>query len=154
MPSGHIAKKRNSGNSVTPSGGFRLTGCVPQTSQAGCQTIVYTSRITIKPTHAYEPHNNREIILDITGNLVQIGKWTLKGFSRQRQNIELYLRLTRRNVDELTKRDLGSPIRRPFDAFRSEFDSLERQYADGIADHRIWANSITGIAVTLSRDTV
>lgn len=96
-----------------------------------------------------DPHNTKEIILDISGNLTQIGKWTLKGFREQKANIELYLRLTRKNVNTLAERELGKKLQPMFDDFCKKYEKLEKDYERGITDHKGWASVMHALAKNL-----
>ena len=91
--------------------------------------------------------------MDIAGNLTQISRWTLKGFHRQQSNIELYLKLTRKNVNALSSRTLGRKFKLTFDNFCHKYDKLEKEYNAGIADHRVWANIMHTLAADLTNDS-
>lgn len=83
---------------------------------------------------------------DISGNLRQIGKWTLKGFRQQHANIGLYLRLTRKSVATVAERTLSVPFRAAFDDFCREYGKLEKLYEEGITDHKAWAGIMQKLA--------
>ncbi|HLD24646.1 MAG TPA: hypothetical protein VJB96_01890 [Patescibacteria group bacterium] len=85
--------------------------------------------------------------------MLQIGRWTLKGFSKQRSNIALYLKLTRKNVDALSDRTLDKSFRTTFDSFCTKYEKLEKEYKDGIADHRIWGGLMKTLAASLTQHT-
>lgn len=112
---------------------------------------VYTTYINTQPHRHFDPQNHQEILVDIVSNLTQISTWTLRGFSKQHDNIDLYLRLTRKNVNALTARTLGTRFRSPFHTFCEEFDKLEREYTKGIVDHRIWAATLKDCAESLTK---
>lgn len=91
--------------------------------------------------------------MDIVSNLVQIGRWTLKGFHEQESNIALYLKLTRKNMKALSDRDLNKKFQPTFHAFCKSYEKLETEFEKGITDHRVWAGTITKLAQDLTRDS-
>lgn len=111
---------------------------------------MYTLSIKLYPHQTPVPYNTQEIVLDIASNLMQIGKWTLKGFRQQQPNIELFLKLTRKNVKALSDRELSSKFRPTFDDFCKEYDKLEDEYKKGITDHQEWANVLHTLANSLN----
>lgn len=110
---------------------------------------MYTIHINRRPHQVQEPHNTQEIILDISGNLKQIGKWTLKGFRQQQSNIELYLRLTRKNMNTISERQLGKKFQTTYEDVCMQYEKLEKEYERGIADHKLWANVMHTLAKSL-----
>lgn len=88
-------------------------------------------------------------MLDTAENLTQIGTWAQKSFIKEQPRIELFLRLTRKNLNAL----LGFPITPSFDPgfqkFNHSFDRLEKEYRSGITDHAIWARHMLTWGVTL-----
>lgn len=98
-----------------------------------------------------DPTNTQEIISDISGNLRQIGKWTLKGFRQQQANIALYLKLTRKNVATVSERALSAKLQAKFDDFCREFVKLEKLYEKGITDHKEWAGVMQKLANDLDK---
>lgn len=102
-------------------------------------------------TSNFSPQNQRDIVLDIAENLTQIGNWTLQGFTQEKGRIELYLRLTRKDVNAL----LGFPLKPGFDPdFKKicrSFNRLEKEYHTGISDHRIWANWMISLGNTITQ---
>lgn|GEM_PF-5953350 len=108
--------------------------------------IVYNTCINRNPHQALDPNNTQEIISDISGNLRQIGKWTLKGFRQQQANIALYLKLTRKNVATVSERTLSTKFQAKFDDFCREYGKLEKLYEKGITDHKEWAGIMQKLA--------
>jgi hypothetical protein len=110
---------------------------------------------SIKSTHTpIDPTNSREIIQDIAGNLIQIGNWTLKGFTEQQSNITLFLKLTRKNINALSERNLREKFRPTFHQFCTQYGKLEKEYQDGIVDHQKWAKLLHTLANTLHRQSL
>jgi hypothetical protein len=89
--------------------------------------------------------------MDTAENLTQIGTWALKSFVKDRSRIELFLRLTRKNLNAL----LGFPLSPSFDSgfqkFNHSFGRLEKEYSVGITDHSIWANRMLTWGTTLTQ---
>ena len=112
---------------------------------------MYNQSITTQLHQGIEPNNTEEIVLDISGNLKQIRKWTLQGFRQQQKNIDLYLRLTRKNVSSLCQRSLSAKFKPEFTDFCKEFTKLETLYEKGITDHKAWAASMHDLAVGLDK---
>lgn len=84
---------------------------------------------------------------------MQIGRWTLKGFREQQTNIELFLKLTRKNVDALNGRELGRKFQPSFDTFCKKYDKLEKEYRNGIVDHRIWGKLMHSLSSDLTQSS-
>jgi hypothetical protein len=87
-------------------------------------------------------------------NLRQISTWTLKGFRKEQDNIELFLKLTRKDLDELTRFPLPRAFMPTFKKVRSAYDRLEEEYHAGISDHRTWANGMESCAQTLTKQSL
>lgn len=112
---------------------------------------MYTRQIKPRIHHAVDATNSQEIVMDIVGNLTQIGKWTLKGFSQQKTNIELFLQLTRKSIMTLSGRQLNRKFQPTFDTFCQQYDKLEKEYSAGITDHQEWAQVMNRLATTLTQ---
>lgn len=111
----------------------------------------YTYPINSKPHPVFDPQNHQEIVLDIVSNLTQISSWTLRGFSKQHTNIDLYLRLTRKNVNALATRTLHTGFRSVFATFCKNYSKLEQEYEKGIMDHKTWAATLKECAENLTK---
>jgi len=92
-------------------------------------------------------------VLDIAGNLTQIGQWTLKGFHKEQTNIALFLKLTRKDINALSAFTLPDSFRPTFKKFCKAYDKLEEEYRKGITDHRIWAKDMHAFAVDLTKNS-
>lgn len=88
-------------------------------------------------------------MLDIAENLRQIGEWTLKGFHQRQENIALFLKLTRKDINQLMRFPLPPAFVPKFKKFCSVYDQLEEEYRKGIKDHRIWAKELHAAAQDL-----
>lgn len=134
-----------------------LSPIVIRTKKANCTIFrkpIILRSIKSTPHQSIDPTNSREIIQDIAGNLIQIGNWTLKGFSQQQSNITLFLKLTRKNIDALSERNLREKFRPTFDQFCTQYAELEKEYQHGIADHQKWAKLLHALANTLHRQSL
>jgi hypothetical protein len=99
----------------------------------------------------YSPINQRDLVLDTAENLTQIGTWARGSFVKEGQRIELFLRLTRKNLNAL----LGFPLSPLFDPsfqkFSHSFTRLEKEYHVGVVDHSVWANRMLTWGTTLTQ---
>jgi len=86
-------------------------------------------------------------------NLKQIGDWTLKGFRERKENIELFLKLTRKDVNQLQRFPLAPAFVPKFKKICAAYDKLESEYRSGIVDHRVWASSIHACAQDLTKQS-
>lgn len=111
----------------------------------------YNYYINPKLHRTFDPQNHQEIVLDIVSNLTQISSWTLRGFSKQRVNIDLYLRLTRKNVNALATRTLNTRFQSIFRTFCKKYDTLEQEYKKGLLDHKTWATTLKECAENLTK---
>lgn len=93
-------------------------------------------------------------MLDIAENLRQIGDWTLKGFQQRKENITLFLKLTRKDVNQLTRFPLPAAFVPKFKKFCSAYDELENEYRKGIKDHRVWAKGLHSCAEDLTKHSL
>lgn len=79
--------------------------------------------------------------MDTVENLMQIGEWSRKGFPKERKNIELFLRLTRKNLNALNDFPLSQAFVTNFNEFCVSFARMEKEYVNGNADPAIWATT-------------
>jgi len=117
------------------------------------ETVYSAAIITPSTINNYSIKNQRELILDTAGNLTQIGKWTLGGFQAEQKRIELFLKLTRKNLKALLGFPLAPEFESDFRAFNDAFDKLEQEYELGIADHTVWANGMIHWGTSLTRSS-
>jgi len=116
---------------------------------------VYCATINNQPHRVIlPPTNQRDIVLDIADNLKQISKWTLKGFHKEQRNIELFLKLTRKDLDELIRFPLPVAFTPKFKKFCRAYNKLEDEYRSGIVDHRVWANWMQTCAQDLTQHSL
>lgn len=92
-------------------------------------------------------------MLDIVGNMTQIASWTLKGFHREEERIALFLKLTRKDVNQLTRFPLPAPFVPIFNKFCKAYDDMEAEYKKGIKDHRVWAGQMQTWAKDLAKNS-
>ncbi len=89
--------------------------------------------------------------MDTAENLTQIGTWARTSFVKDKIRIELFLTLTRKNLNAL----LGFPVSASFDSdfqkFNHSFGRLEKEYHTGITNHIVWANRMLTWATTLRK---
>lgn len=114
---------------------------------------MYSVYIIQNSTHSnYSSATERDLVMDTAENLTQIGIWAQKSFVKERPRIELFLKLTRKNLNAL----LGFPASAAFDSdfqkFNHSFDQLEKEYRMGITNRGAWANRMLtwGTALTQS----
>lgn len=86
-------------------------------------------------------------------NLRQISSWTMKGFHQQQKNIDLYLKLSRKDLNELQRFPLPKAFLPSFKKLCKAFDELEGEYREGISDHREWATSMQTCAADLVKQS-
>lgn len=111
---------------------------------------VYSGCIIHQSTHSnYSAQNQRDLVLDTAENLTQIGRWTLNSFAKERQRIELFLKLTRKNLNALAGFPLSPSFDLGFKKFCQSFARLEKEYSTGIVDRTIWANGMLKWGSTL-----
>ncbi len=84
-------------------------------------------------------------------NLKQVSDWTLKGFQERKEHITLFLKLTRKDVKQLTRFPLTAAFEPKFQKFCKVYDKLETEYQKGITDHRVWAGELKSAAAELSK---
>jgi hypothetical protein len=90
--------------------------------------------------------------MDTADNLTQIGTWARDSFVKDQSRIELFLRLTRKNLNALLGFPVSASFNSGFQKFNHSFGRLEKEYSTGIADHSVWANRMLswGTALTQS----
>lgn len=87
-------------------------------------------------------------------NIRQISTWTLKGFRKEQDNIKLFLKLTRKDLDELQRFPLPRAFVPKFKKFCSAYERLEEEYHSGIEDHRTWARDMESCAQVLTKQSL
>jgi hypothetical protein len=121
---------------------------------ANWDNTVYSRYIIIPPIiNSYSLKNQLDIVLDTADNLNQIGHWTLDCFQKEQKRIELFLMLTRKNLDALHSFDLPSAFMSDFKKFSESFDKLEKEYQTGLVDQKLWANGMIKWASTLTQSS-
>lgn len=91
-------------------------------------------------------------MLDIAGNLREIAQWTRKGFPRDHERIELFLHLTRKDLNALMTFPLTGKVQSKFQTFCTNYKKLEDEYKKGITDHKAWADSMMTWSITLTQN--
>lgn len=115
---------------------------------------MYTTNInTQSPISSYSSITQRNIVLDTADNLTQIGHWALECFGKEKDRIELFLTLTRKNLDALEGYPLSPSFGPDFNRVRRNFHKLEEEYHAGIVDRTIWGNGMLKWGSTLSRSS-
>jgi hypothetical protein len=89
--------------------------------------------------------------MDTVENLTQIGQWTLGCYQKERNRIDLYLSLTRKNLNALLGFPLSPAFGRNFQKFSLSFSKLEEEYRTGKVDRTVWANRILECGNDLTR---
>lgn len=112
-----------------------------------------TNIITQPPISTYSSITQRNIVLDTADNLTQIGHWALDCFGKEKDRIELFLTLTRKNLTALEGYPLSSSFGPDFKKVLSNFYKLEKEYHTGIVDRTIWGNGMLKWGNTLSRSS-
>jgi hypothetical protein len=79
--------------------------------------------------------------MDTAENLMQLGIWSMKGFPKERRNIELFLRLTRKNLNALHDFPLSEAFAPEFTECCVSFAWMEKAYLTGRADPSAWATT-------------
>lgn len=88
--------------------------------------------------------------MDTAENLTQIGHWALSSFAKERQRIELFLKLTRKNLNALSDFPLSSAFDPGFKKFSNSFTKMEKEYQAGLVDPSAWAQLMHKWGKTLS----
>ncbi len=74
--------------------------------------------------------------------MTQIGSWALGNFAKDQTRIELFLKLTRKNLNALSDFPLVPAFAPEFKKFCDSFAKLEKEYRSGIPDRSVWANGM------------
>jgi hypothetical protein len=113
---------------------------------------MYTTHI-IQHSHLsnYSVQNQRDLVLDTAENLTQIGAWSLTGFTKEKSRIELFLKLTRKNLNALLSFPMTGSFDSDFKKFCDHYDKLEAEYKAGVVDHNAWAKRMIEWANNLSQ---
>lgn len=115
---------------------------------------MYTTTInTQSPISIYSSITQRNIVLDTADNLTQIGHWAIDCFQKEQSRIELFLTLTRKNLDALEGYPLSPSFGPDFNKVCKNFHKLEEEYHAGIVDLTIWGNGMLKWGSTLSRSS-
>lgn len=81
-------------------------------------------------------------MLDTAENLTQIGNWSLVSFTKEKGRIELFLKLTRKNLNALLTFPPTPTFKPTFKQFSDSYDKLEAEYREGVIDHKVWAQDM------------
>lgn len=100
----------------------------------------------------YSVKNQRDLLIDTAENLTQIGEWTLHSFTKEQEQIELYLALTRKNINALSTFPLSPALEASFTKFCKSYEKLEQEYRTGLSDQKKWATEVMTWAVTLTEN--
>ena len=92
--------------------------------------------------------------MDIAGNLTQIGNWALVSFAKDQSRIELFLKLTRRNLDALLSAPVSPGFEPSFRKFCAEHKKREEEYHKGLVDRQAWANHMIAWADRLTKNAM
>jgi hypothetical protein len=99
----------------------------------------------------YSVQNQRDIVLDIADNLTQIGQWTLENYSKEQSRIELFLNLTRKNLNALMTFPLSPAFEKNFKKFCDSYEKLDAEYKAGLTDKKTWANGMISWGTSLTQ---
>ncbi len=77
----------------------------------------------------------------------------MKGFHQQQKNIELFLKLSRKDLNELERFPLPTAFHPAFKKLCKTFGELESEYKKGIGDHRKWATNMQACATELIKQS-
>ncbi len=91
--------------------------------------------------------------MDTAENLNQIGEWTRTCFTQEQVRIELFLELTRKNVNALLTFPLPPAFSSEFSKFCTSYEKLEKEYKAGDMDRAKWADSILALSKKLLETT-
>ena len=115
--------------------------------------MVYSGYIIQQSTHSnYSIAIQRDLVLDTAENLTQIGTWAHGSFAKEGQRIELFLRLTRKNLNALLDFPLSPSFDSGFQKFNQSFGRLEKEYRTGIVNRSAWANRMFTWGTTLTQN--
>ena len=115
--------------------------------------MVYSRCIIQNSKHSnYSIAIQRDLVMDTAENLTQIGTWARGSFVKDQSRIELFLKLTRKNLNA----PLGFPLSPSFDSgfqkFNQSFGRLEKEYRTGIVNRSAWANGMLTWGTTLTQN--
>ncbi len=112
---------------------------------------MYSVYIIQKSTHSnFSSATQRGLVLDTAENLTQIGSWALGNFAKDQTRIELFLKLTRKNLNALSDFPLLPTFAPGFKKFCNSFARLEKEYTTGIVDRTVWAKGMLKWGTTLT----
>lgn len=115
--------------------------------------MVYSGCIIQHSTHSnYSIATERDLVMDTAENLTQIGTWAQKSFVKEQHRIELFLKLTRKNLNALLGFPLSPSFNPEFQKFCSSFTRLEKEYRVGIVNRSAWANGMLTWGTTLTQN--
>jgi len=115
--------------------------------------MVYSGCIIPHTTHSnYSTAVQRDLVMDTADNLTQIGTWAGCSFVKDRTRIELFLRLTRKNLNALLGFPLSPSFNHCFHKFCNSFTRLEKEYRVGIVNRSAWANGMLAWGTTLTQN--
>lgn len=111
----------------------------------------YTACIIHQSTHSnYSASVQRDLVLDTAGNLTQIGTWAVAGFTKDKEKIELFLKLTRKNLNALSGFPLSGTFDPGYKKFIRSFVKLEKEYRAGVGDPKKWGTGMLTWGKTLT----
>jgi hypothetical protein len=90
-------------------------------------------------------------VLDTAENLTQVGQWTLNRFIPEKDRIELYLRLIRKDINALLSFPLSTAFHPGFNDFCTRYEKMELEYQHGLVDRTAWANRLIKWADVLTQ---
>ena len=89
--------------------------------------------------------------MDTAENLTQVASWTLNRFVPEKDRIELYLRLIRKDINALLSFPLSTSFNPGFSDFCSRYEKMELEYKKGLTDRTVWANKMIKWADLLTK---
>ncbi len=101
----------------------------------------------------YSEKNQRDLVLDTAENLSQISEWTRTCYTQEQLRIELFLGLTRKNINALLTFPLPPGFAAVFSDFCTKYEKLESEYKNGVTNREAWANSVNELSKTLTAST-
>ena len=90
-------------------------------------------------------------MLDTAENLSQVGRWSLTRFIPEKDRIELYLRLIRKDINALRSFPLSTAFDSGFSDFCTRYETMELEYKQGITDPVSWAHRMITWADVLTK---
>ena len=114
---------------------------------------MYTIRIIQQSTISnYSLNNQRDLISDTAENLTQVGQWSMKDFQKEKEQITLYLMLTRKNLTALATFPLSSAFMTTFQQCCKSYDNLEAEFQAGVVDQKAWAKAMIELGEKLTKN--